>query len=146
MARYILKSTEETIRLGELLGRRLKAPVVINLHGEMGVGKTHLTKGIARGLGVEGEITSPTFTLANYYDEGRLPFYHIDAYRLESLEEAVEAGLEEIFLEPAVVVVEWAELLEPLFDNEVLDIWIERTGDHERELVIEGVEDDLLGN
>lgn len=146
MARYRLTSTADTLRLGEALGRFLDAPAVLDLQGEMGVGKTHLAKGIAKGLGVTEEVTSPTFSLINRYDSGRLPLYHIDAYRLRSLGEAVEAGLEEVFLERAIVIVEWGELLEPFYDNEVLEIRLSRTGDEERELIIEGVEHDLLGN
>jgi len=99
---------EETFALGERLAAFLVPGMVIALTGELGAGKTLFTKGIARGLNVTDHVTSPTFTIINEY-QGRLPLYHIDAYRLEEPGEIDEIGLEEYFNSPGVTVVEWPE-------------------------------------
>jgi tRNA threonylcarbamoyladenosine biosynthesis protein TsaE len=95
--------------LGEIWGREAASGLVICLMGEIGAGKTRLTKGIARGLGFQGRVHSPTFNLVNEYSGGRLPLYHIDLYRLESPREIIHAGLEEYFKPEGVTVIEWAE-------------------------------------
>lgn len=100
-------SAEETRALGERLARQLLPGDVVLLEGAMGAGKSELTRGIARGLGVEGAIPSPTFTILNCYDQGRLPLYHFDWYRLESAEELYELGMDEYLLGDGVAVVEW---------------------------------------
>ncbi|HEU5439353.1 MAG TPA: tRNA (adenosine(37)-N6)-threonylcarbamoyltransferase complex ATPase subunit type 1 TsaE [Ktedonobacterales bacterium] len=106
------RSAEETRRLGEALGRLLAAGDVILLTGELGAGKTALTQGIARGLGVPGVVNSPTFTLLKEY-QGRLPLYHFDLYRIEDPTELEELGFAEYFCGDGVSVVEWAERGEP---------------------------------
>ncbi len=88
-------SLEETLRFGEQLGRKLQRGDVVALFGDLGAGKTALVKGIARGLGITQEVTSPTFTLVHEYTGGRLPLFHIDLYRLNSPEQALAIGLEE---------------------------------------------------
>ena len=112
MARRQLEthSPEETIERGREIGAGLKLPVVILLSGELGAGKTTLTKGIASGLGAaeEDQVTSPTFTLVHQY--GRRPrVYHVDLYRVRDFEDLETLGLEDIFSSPAAVIVEWAE-------------------------------------
>jgi tRNA threonylcarbamoyladenosine biosynthesis protein TsaE len=103
-------SPDETFRLGEKWGREAKPGSVIGLTGDLGAGKTQLVKGIARGLGIDSRILSPTFTLIHEYREGRLPLYHIDLYRLDDAQQVFAAGLEEYFLQnDGVTVVEWAE-------------------------------------
>ncbi|MFQ5716559.1 MAG: tRNA (adenosine(37)-N6)-threonylcarbamoyltransferase complex ATPase subunit type 1 TsaE [Nitrospinales bacterium] len=108
------KSRAETITFGENLGKSLKSGDVVLLFGDLGSGKTTLTQGIARGLGLKkGEyIRSPTFTLINEY-QGTMPIYHIDLYRLQTFEEVENLGLEEVLFSGGVAVVEWAEKLFP---------------------------------
>ncbi|MBW1730956.1 MAG: tRNA (adenosine(37)-N6)-threonylcarbamoyltransferase complex ATPase subunit type 1 TsaE [Deltaproteobacteria bacterium] len=103
-------SAPDTIGLGKKLGSLLKEGDVIGLVGELGTGKTWLTKGLAVGLGVKSEnlVTSPSFTLVNVY-EGRIPVYHMDAYRLQDLSDFLAAGLEEYFYMGGVAVLEWAD-------------------------------------
>jgi len=109
MATYISHSPEETQALGESWGRDAAAGLVIGVSGDLGAGKTQLAKGVARGLGVVERVHSPTFTLVNQYLGGRLPFFHVDLYRLETPEQIIAAGLEEYFQPAGVSVIEWAE-------------------------------------
>ena len=109
MATNISHSPAETLALGESWGREARSGLVIGLSGELGAGKTQLVKGLARGLQISARVHSPTFTLVNIYDGGRLPLFHLDLYRLETPQQIVAAGLEE-YLNPAgVTVIEWAE-------------------------------------
>ena len=105
-------SPSETLRLGEKIGQLLEAGDIVFLFGDLGAGKTTLTQGIARGLGVAKEeyVRSPTFTLVNEY-RGRTPVFHIDLYRIDSPSELDDLGLEEIFLGQGICIVEWAEKL-----------------------------------
>ncbi|MDD2371451.1 MAG: tRNA (adenosine(37)-N6)-threonylcarbamoyltransferase complex ATPase subunit type 1 TsaE [Firmicutes bacterium] len=146
MAKYILNSVDETIKLGELLGKSLTESVIIRMDGEMGTGKTHFTKGLALGLGVREEITSPTFSILNIYEGRNMKLFHIDAYRLKNIEEAIDAGLAEVFNDDGVVVLEWGDLLSPFFENKVIDIKINDLGDNSREMIIEGWNDDSFRN
>jgi tRNA threonylcarbamoyladenosine biosynthesis protein TsaE len=109
MVTSISHSPEETQALGEAWGRAATSGTVIGLTGDLGAGKTQLAKGIARGLGVTDRIHSPTYTLLNQYEGGRLPFFHIDLYRLDTPEQIIAAGLEEYFHPAGVTVIEWAE-------------------------------------
>jgi len=109
MATSISHSPEETQALGEAWGRAANRGLVIGLSGDLGAGKTQLAKGIARGLGFTGRAHSPTFTLVNQYDGGRLPLFHVDLYRLDTPEQIIAAGLEEYFHPEGVSVIEWAE-------------------------------------
>jgi len=142
LAKYILNSVDETIKLGERLGKSLTEPVIIKLDGEMGAGKTHFTKGLAIGLGVEEEITSPTFSILNIYEGNVMNFFHIDAYRIKNIEEALDAGLAEVFRDDGVVVLEWGDILTTFFENKVIEIKIKYLGDNKREMIIEGWDDD----
>lgn len=109
MATLISHSPAETEALGERFGRAARSGSVLGLSGDLGAGKTQFIKGLARGLGIATRIHSPTFSLINVYDGGRLMLYHIDLYRLENIEQIIAAGLEE-YLHPAgVTVIEWAE-------------------------------------
>lgn len=100
-------SAEETRRIGERLARQLRPNDVLLLLGDMGAGKSELTRGIARGLGVTGYVTSPTFTILQVHDTGRLPLYHFDWYRLGSAEELYELSMDEYLQNGGVAVVEW---------------------------------------
>jgi len=107
---YVARSEQETVRLGQCMGRCLKSGDFVALVGELGSGKTWFTKGLALGLDISPEtvITSPSFALMNEY-QGRLPLFHMDAYRLEELSAFLSAGLEEYFYEGGVVAMEWAD-------------------------------------
>jgi tRNA threonylcarbamoyladenosine biosynthesis protein TsaE len=109
MATNISHSPDETQALGEAWGRAAAGGLVIGLTGDLGAGKTQLAKGVARGLGVTERIHSPTFTLVNQYETGRLPLFHLDLYRLETPAQIIAAGLEEYFHPAGVTVIEWAE-------------------------------------
>ena len=105
-------SSEETMNWGRELAKKLKAPVVVLLTGDLGSGKTTLTKGIVAGLGVAGEdeVTSPTFTLVHVYGKGaEAEVYHADLYRIESFHDFETLGLEDVFAKPAIVILEWSE-------------------------------------
>jgi tRNA threonylcarbamoyladenosine biosynthesis protein TsaE len=110
MATLISNSPEETSRLGEQWGREATRGLVIGLTGELGAGKTTLVQGIARGLGITSRVTSPSFALVNIHDQGRLPLFHLDLYRLDTREQIAAAGLEPYLCHPAgLAVVEWME-------------------------------------
>lgn len=123
-------SAEETGILGEKLGSLLVAGDLICLYGGLGAGKTCFAQGVARGLGIEGTVTSPTFTLINEH-YGRLPFFHMDVYRLDSAAEMDDLGYEEFFYGGGVTLVEWAEKIVGLLPEERLDISIDRTPEGE---------------
>lgn len=134
MKKLEINSLSEMEDFGYRLGCLLKGGEVITLNGDLGAGKTSLTKAIARGLGIEEHITSPTFTIVNEY-EGRLKLYHFDVYRLESPEEMYDLGYEEYFYSDGVSVVEWAEIVYEVLPEDKLDIYIYRgDGDEERQL------------
>lgn len=110
MDTFISHSPEETQALGEKWGREARHGWVIGLSGDLGVGKTHLVKGIATGMGIVGRIQSPTFALVNEHRSGRLPLFHVDLYRLESVRQIVTAGLESYLVAPdGVAVIEWID-------------------------------------
>ncbi len=129
-------SPEETQSVGERLGARLRAGDIVACIGELGVGKTCFLQGLARGLGVEADVTSPSFVLVNQY-RGRLPLYHVDAYRTESLTELVDLGLEEMLHGDGVTVIEWADKLLPLLPPTTITVTITGLGDEPRQIVID---------
>lgn len=128
MKELVLNSREETIQLGTKLAGDLKAGDVIVLNGDLGAGKTTFTKGIAKGLGINEIIKSPTFTIIREYQDGRLPLYHMDAYRLEE-GGAEDLGLDEYFDGDGVSVVEWAQFAAEELPTEFLAITFRRTND-----------------
>ena len=129
----VSRSPEETRAIGERLGARLVAGAVVACTGELGTGKTCFLQGLARGLGVTGEVTSPTFVLVNQY-RGRLPVYHLDAYRTGSLTELVDLGLEEMLHGDGVTVIEWADKLLPLLPARTIHVHLSGLGDEPREI------------
>ncbi|MDB6123397.1 MAG: ATPase YjeE, predicted to have essential role in cell wall biosynthesis [Pedosphaera sp.] len=136
MATYISHSPEETHALGETWGREARPGLVIALSGDLGAGKTQLTKGIARGLGMNDRVHSPTFALVNEYPQGRLPLFHVDLYRLETPDQILAAGLEEYFHPAGVSVIEWAER----WFNEISDFQAQAAkGTHLRRVSIETI-------
>ena len=108
----ILKNLEDTIEYGKQFSACLQPGTVIALSGDLGAGKTTFCKAIAKGLGVQETITSPTFTIVCEYDSGRLPLYHFDVYRVHDSEELFEIGFEDYFHKGGVCLIEWADLLE----------------------------------
>ncbi|WP_251575215.1 tRNA (adenosine(37)-N6)-threonylcarbamoyltransferase complex ATPase subunit type 1 TsaE [Limosilactobacillus agrestimuris] len=128
MKEVTLTDREETINLGEQIGRLLKAGDVLVLDGDLGAGKTTFTKGIAKGLAIPDLIKSPTFTIVREYHDGRLPLYHMDAYRLEN-GGAEDLGLEEYFDSDGVSVVEWAQFVADELPADFLAIHFKRTDD-----------------
>jgi tRNA threonylcarbamoyladenosine biosynthesis protein TsaE len=130
-------SSEETIAQGREIGATLKPPVLVLLSGDLGAGKTTLTKGIAAGLGAarEDEVTSPTFTLVHRY-EGSTRVYHVDLYRIEGLHDLETLGLEDIFSERAVVIVEWPDRLKLRTGWPTMEIQVEHVAEEIRRIVI----------
>lgn len=126
MKKVTMTSREQTIALGEKIGKLLQAGDVLVLDGDLGAGKTTFTKGIGKGLGIHDLIKSPTFTIIREYHDGRLPLYHMDAYRLEN-GGAEDLGLEEYFDSDGVSVVEWAEFVEDELPADFLAIHFKRT-------------------
>ena len=124
--RFVTSSTEETIALGKRLGALLQAGDVLVLTGDLGAGKTTLTQGIAKGLGIEGPVSSPTFTIIQVYDQGRIPFYHFDVYRIGDISEMDEIGYEDYFYGDGICFVEWANLIEELLPEHYTEIVIEK--------------------
>jgi tRNA threonylcarbamoyladenosine biosynthesis protein TsaE len=133
------KSASETVRVGKNLGRLLQPGDVVALTGELGTGKTQLIKGLAAGIGVGKPtyISSPSFTLIHEY-EGRIPFYHIDLFRLKDEKEADELGLEEYFRGEGVTAIEWADRIPSSLPEEILFIHIRYTGKNTRSMEITG--------
>ena len=133
------KSVLETIQIGKWVGSQLSAGDVVALFGDLGTGKTHFIKGLAAGVaGIKpDDVSSPSFTLINEY-EGRVPFYHIDLYRLISETEAEELGIEEYLHGKGITAIEWADKIPSLLPREVLDIRIQYTGERSRSVELSG--------
>ena len=133
---YKSASAEETQGLGEVLGHLLQAGDVLVLTGDLGAGKTQLTKGVARGMGIEDDVTSPTFTIEMVYEGKELPLYHFDLYRLDDADELEDTGLFDVLGGDGPCLIEWGEQFEGELGDERLDVTIERLDDE----VAEGVE------
>ena len=117
---------KDTFELGIKIGKEANPGDVYTLIGDLGVGKTALTKGVATGLEITEPISSPTFTIVQVYDEGRIPFYHFDVYRIGDVEEMDEIGYEDYFYGDGVTFVEWANLIEEILPNKYRRITIEK--------------------
>ena len=120
------ESPEETLEFAGNLAAELRAGDIITLDGDLGAGKTVFSKGIAKGLGVSEEVTSPTFIIMQSYSGGRLPLYHFDVYRLEDSDELLETGAEDYLFGDGVSVIEWAELIEDILPENVIKVSIEK--------------------
>lgn len=134
MKQIIIKNEEDTREFGLVLADSLKEGSIVALIGDLGTGKTTLTKYIARGLGIEETITSPTFNIVKEYDSGRLPLYHFDVYRLTDPEDMYELGYEEYFFGRGVSIIEWADMVRELIPEDAIIINIEY-GSHEGERI-----------
>lgn len=132
----LTKSPEETRALGRTLARQLRAGDVLLLWGDLGAGKSELTRGIAEGLGVTCPVTSPSFTILNVYEEGRVPLYHFDWYRLNSVEELYEMGMDEYLGGDGVAVVEWPSQCPEAIPECHLAIRLTPAGEDERNVTI----------
>lgn len=119
-------SPEETLELGREIGRNAKPGDVYTLIGDLGVGKTVFTQGIAEGLEIHDSICSPTFTIVQVYEEGRMPFYHFDVYRIGDIEEMDEIGYEDYFYGEGLCMIEWANLIEEILPSKRKEIIIEK--------------------
>ncbi len=138
-AEFVTRSADETERVGERLGRRLVPGEVVALSGELGAGKTCFIRGLARGLGVTQGVSSPTFVIVNQYT-GRMPVFHIDAYRTESLTELLDIGFDEYVSGDSVTVIEWSDKLEPLLPSGAIRVRISGLGDEPRTIRIDAPE------
>ena len=133
----ITNSASETRELGVRLAEQLKAGDVILLDGELGAGKSELARGVAKGLGVQETVTSPSFTILNVYESGRIPLYHFDWYRLESAEEIYELGMDEYLGGDGVALVEWPDRCPDAIPEDFLRIRIKATGENIRQITEE---------
>lgn len=120
------RSAEETFELGKKIGQSVGAGEVYTLIGDLGVGKTVFTQGLAAGLGIVEPISSPTFTIVQVYEEGRLPFYHFDVYRIGDVEEMEEIGYDDYIFGQGVCLIEWANLIEEILPAKRKEIRIEK--------------------
>ena len=120
------RSPEETFELGKKIGEAAKPGQVYTLNGDLGVGKTVFTQGVAAGLGITEPVSSPTFTIVQVYEEGRLPFYHFDVYRIGDIEEMEEIGYDDYFFGEGICLIEWAELIRDILPEKRIEITIEK--------------------
>lgn len=117
---------EATFNLGKSMGEKAQQGEIYCLNGNLGAGKTVFTQGFAKGLGIDEPVNSPTFTILQQYEDGRMPFYHFDVYRIGDINEMDEIGYEDCFFGDGVSLVEWSELIEELLPEEVIIINIEK--------------------
>ncbi len=145
MSRQVYESfsAKDTLQLGNRLGRFCKAGDVILLNGDLGVGKTVFSKGIGEGLGIVEPISSPTFTILQVYEGGRIPLYHFDVYRIADIEEMEEIGYEDYFYGEGVCLIEWAKQIQEILPDRTIQVTITKNleqGFDYRKIVIEGME------
>ena len=132
---------KDTYELGEKIGQMAKPGMVISLTGDLGVGKTVFTQGLAKGLGIEEPVNSPTFTIVQVYEEGRLPLYHFDVYRIGDIEEMDEIGYKDYFYGEGVCLIEWADLIREILPEQMCRVTIEKDlekGFDYRKITLEG--------
>lgn len=141
MQLFETKGPEETYQFGKGLGEKATPGQVYCLDGDLGTGKTVFAQGFAAGLGIDGPVNSPTFTILQVYENGRLPLYHFDVYRIADPEEMDEIGYEDCFYGEGVCLVEWSELIEELIPEDAIHITIEKNlekGFDYRQIRVEG--------
>ena len=140
------RNEKETFKLGYSIGKKAQAGQIYTLTGDLGVGKTIFTQGLAAGLGIEEPVNSPTFTIVQIYEEGRLPFYHFDVYRIGDAEEMEEIGYEDYFYGEGVCLIEWANLVEEILPRPVIAVLIEKNlekGFDYRKITIDGMDESI---
>lgn len=137
-------SPEETFAFGKKMGKQAEAGQIFCLNGDLGTGKTVFTQGFAEGLGINGPVNSPTFTIIQIYEDGRLPLYHFDVYRIGDVEEMEEIGWEEYVYGEGVSLVEWSCLIEDIIPTTAVHITLEKNlekGFDYRKITVKGMED-----
>ena len=138
---FVTNSPEQTEQLGQRLGAVLPAGAVVAFTGDLGAGKTAFTRGLARGLGIPGQVTSPTFTIVNEYEGGRLPLFHFDMYRLSCSDELFDIGWEDYLARGGVCAVEWSEIVDDALDGDCIRVDIRRCGgESSRQITVTGIE------
>lgn len=138
------RSPEETFILGKKIGEAALPGQVYTLNGDLGVGKTVFTQGVAVGLGITEAVSSPTFTIVQVYEEGRLPFYHFDVYRIGDIEEMEEIGYDDYFFGQGICLIEWAKLIREILPEKRISVTIEKDldkGFDYRRIIIEEIEE-----
>ena len=143
------RSPEETFALGKKIGEMARPGEIYTLTGDLGVGKTVFTQGVAAGLGITEPVSSPTFTIIQEYDSGRLPFYHFDVYRIGDIEEMDEIGYDDYFFGHGICLIEWANLIEEILPENIREIVIEKDlekGFDYRRITITGGKDENFRN
>lgn len=138
------RTPEETFALGRKIGEQACPGQIYTLNGDLGVGKTVFTQGVAAGLGIQEPICSPTFTIIQEYESGRLPFYHFDVYRIGDIEEMEEIGYDDYFFGQGICLIEWAELIEEILPDRLIRVKIEKNlekGFDYRKITVEGIEE-----
>ena len=126
VTRHETNSASETFEIGRRIGESATPGMVYTLIGDLGVGKTVLTQGVAAGLGILGPVSSPTFTILQVYDDGRIPFYHFDVYRIGDISEMDEIGYEDYFYGDGVAIIEWSDLIGELIPDEAVRVTIRK--------------------
>ena len=140
-------NADETFKLGAKIGEQAKPGEIYTLNGDLGVGKTVFTQGVAKGLHIEEPVNSPTFTIVQVYEEGRMPFYHFDVYRIGDIEEMEEIGYDDYFFGNGVCLIEWAELIQELLPEQIISVTIEKNpekGFDYRKIIIDGLEEERM--
>lgn len=138
------KNAKETFQLGKKIGEKALPGQIYTLNGDLGVGKTVFTQGVASGLGIREPVNSPTFTILQEYEGGRLPFYHFDVYRIGDIEEMEEIGYDDYFFGEGICLIEWAQLIEEILPENVISVTIEKNPAKDfdyRKITIEGLEE-----
>nr|WP_294678628.1 tRNA (adenosine(37)-N6)-threonylcarbamoyltransferase complex ATPase subunit type 1 TsaE [uncultured Blautia sp.] len=136
---------EETYEAGKKIGEKARAGQIYTLTGDLGVGKTVFTQGVAAGLGITEPVNSPTFTIVQEYEDGRLPFYHFDVYRIGAVDEMDEIGYDDYFFGEGICLIEWAELIEDILPENRIQVIIEKDlekGFDYRKITIAGLENE----
>lgn len=146
MASFITNSPRETEEVAEKLAHALKGGEIIAFEGPMGMGKTCFTRGLAKGLGFNGQVNSPTFALVNEYVGGRLPLFHFDMYRIENWEDLYSCGYFDYLQKGGVLAVEWSENIKNALEENVITVVINNLGEQTREIIISGeINEDFSG-
>ncbi|MDO4308858.1 MAG: tRNA (adenosine(37)-N6)-threonylcarbamoyltransferase complex ATPase subunit type 1 TsaE [Eubacteriales bacterium] len=141
------RAPEETFELGKRIGRAAYPGQIYTLTGDLGVGKTVFTQGVAAGLDITEPISSPTFTIIQVYEEGRMPFYHFDVYRIGDIEEMDEIGYDDYFFGEGICLIEWANLIEEILPENLIRVTIEKDlnqGFDYRKITICGLDEEKL--
>ena len=138
------KNAKETFQLGQKIGKKALPGQIYTLNGDLGVGKTVFTQGVASGLEIGEPVNSPTFTILQEYEGGRLPFYHFDVYRIGDIEEMEEIGYDDYFFGEGICLIEWSQLIEEILPENVISVTIEKDPAKDfdyRKITIEGLEE-----